>query len=251
MWMMILTIWSGWARKTKTKQTTTVCFVAPRWCSSIWNERGVGKIVRHSCFIQTEMKRSGSYLVVSTPTLGPVHLKRVQRGGWGAGGEVTSSMRHVRLLVWPSVHGFVCWSSPEAILFIQSFHLLLDPLDSASHTVRSVSAGTWYWRLYFSPVLGKHLPVKTSICRSSGGSVNVTNTVILIEVSKLSSKPHCENWNDVSGHCVLFISFSDWSIIPTATGRWSRSTPTKMPFEKFTICAMSQRILAEVINVQQ
>ena len=42
-------------------------------------------------------------------------------------------------------------------------------VSPASHTKRSVSAGTWYRRLYFSPV-GKHLPVKTGTCRSSGGS---------------------------------------------------------------------------------
>jgi len=34
----------------------------------------------HSCFIQTEMKQSSSYLAVSTHTLGPVHLRR---GGGG------------------------------------------------------------------------------------------------------------------------------------------------------------------------
>ena len=51
--------------------------------------------------------------------------------------------------------------------------MLLDPVyrvSPTSHTKRSVSAGTCYRRLYFSPVLGKHLPVKTGTCRSSRGS---------------------------------------------------------------------------------
>ena len=43
-------------------------------------------------------------------------------------------------------------------------------VSPTSHTKRSVSAGTCYRRLYFSPVLGKHLPVKSGTCRSSGSS---------------------------------------------------------------------------------
>ena len=42
-------------------------------------------------------------------------------------------------------------------------------VSPTSYTKISVSAGTWYRRLNFSPV-GKHLPVKTGMCRSSGGS---------------------------------------------------------------------------------
>ena len=77
----------------------------------------------------------------------------------------TSSMRHVRLLLWLSVHGFACWSTREAILFSRSFHLLLDPVyrvSPASHTKRCF--------YHFSTVLGKHLSVKTGTCRSGGGS---------------------------------------------------------------------------------
>ena len=72
------------------------------------------------------------------------------------------------------IHCFACWTSSEVILFSGSFHLLQDPgywvWSLASHTKCSVSAGTWYWRLYFLPVLGKHLQVKTGICQSSRGS---------------------------------------------------------------------------------
>ena len=72
------------------------------------------------------------------------------------------------------VHCFACWTSPEVILFSGCFHLLQDPgyriWSLASHAKCSVSAGTWYWQLHFLAVLGKHLPVKTSICRSSRGS---------------------------------------------------------------------------------
>ena len=58
--------------------------------------------------------------------------------------------------------------------------LLLLPLASgprvkmfpASHTKRSVSASTCYQQLYFLLVQGEHLPVKTRICQSSGGSDN-------------------------------------------------------------------------------
>ena len=72
------------------------------------------------------------------------------------------------------VHCFGCWTSPAVILFSGSFHLLQDPgyrvWSLASHTKCSVSASTWYRRLYFLPVQGKHLPVKTGTRRSSGGS---------------------------------------------------------------------------------
>ena len=47
-------------------------------------------------------------------------------------------------------------------------------ISSKSHkTLSLVSAGTWYQRLYFLPVLGKHLLVKTGICRSGRGSDDV------------------------------------------------------------------------------
>ena len=147
------TIWSGWARKTK--QTTTELYASLHHIDAVWSRAKVeGKIVHHSCFIQTEMKRSGSYLVVNTHTLGPAHLRR----GWGG-----SLLACNRYSFWcDSLYGFACWSTPEMILFSRSFHLLLDPVyraSPASHTKRSVSASTWHWWLYFSPVLGKHLPV--------------------------------------------------------------------------------------------
>ena len=51
------------------------------------------------------------------------------------------------------VHCFACRRSPEVILFSGTFHLLQDPgyrvWSLASHTKRSVSAGTWYRRLFF------------------------------------------------------------------------------------------------------
>ena len=80
--------------KTKTKQNKQQLYASLRHIfdaarSKMKAERG--EIVQHICFIQTEKKRSGSYLVVSTHTLGPVHLRR------GSGG--TSSVRHVRLLL--------------------------------------------------------------------------------------------------------------------------------------------------------
>ena len=53
--------------------------------------------------------------------------------------------------------------------------MLLDPgysLSSKSHkTLSSSSVGMWYRRLEFLLVQGEHLPVKTSICWYSGGSV--------------------------------------------------------------------------------
>ena len=167
----------GGREKQNKKKTNNcmLCYAILTQFDLEWKRRG-GELVQHSCFIQTEKKLSGSYLVVSTHTLGPVHLRGGGGGGGrgvGGGGGGTSSMRHVRLLVWLSVHGFASWSAPEAILFSRSFHLLLDPVyrePPTSHTKRSVSAGTWYRRLYFSPVLGKHLPVKSGTCRSSGGS---------------------------------------------------------------------------------
>ena len=51
------------------------------------------------------------------------------------------------------LHCFAWWTSPEVILFFRSFHLLQDPgyrvWSLASHTKRTVSAGTWYQRQYF------------------------------------------------------------------------------------------------------
>ena len=95
---MIHTIWSGWARKKKQEQNKQLYTLLRRTDavrSRMKAERG--KIVQHSCFIQTEKKLSSSYLVVGADTLGPVHLRRGRGrvGGWGG----TSSMRHVRLLV--------------------------------------------------------------------------------------------------------------------------------------------------------
>ena len=91
------------------------------------------------------------YAAVSTHTLGLF----IWRGrGEGAGSESFL------------VHCFACWTwtTPEAILFSLSLHLLLDPgyrlWSLASRTECSVSAGTWYWQIYFLPVLllGKQLP---------------------------------------------------------------------------------------------
>ena len=177
---MIHMIWSGWARKTKQLYASLHHTDAVRSrMKAEW-----GQIVQPSCFIQTEKKLSGSYLVVSTHTSGPVHLK---------GGGGTSSMWHIRLLVWLSVHGFACWSAPEAILFSQSFHLFLDPVyrvSPADHTKRSASS--WYWWLYFSLVLGKQLPVKTGICWSSGGSAYIhTHTYTRKPTCMHQSVPHC------------------------------------------------------------
>ena len=72
----------GERNKTRTKQKTTVCFVTPYWRGSIKNESGAGKIVQHSCFIQTEKKRSGSYLVASTHSFGFELLARNTYGFW-------------------------------------------------------------------------------------------------------------------------------------------------------------------------
>ena len=115
----------------------------------------------HSCFIQTEIKQSSSYLAVSTHTLGPVHLRRGREG-------VASSTWHVQHLVWLSItFSFfflvACWSTLKATLFILSFHLLLGPgyrVSPASDTKRCFSQYL-IPTLYFLPVLGKRLLVKT------------------------------------------------------------------------------------------
>ena len=124
-----------------------------------------GKI-QHSCFIQTEKKLSSSCLVVSTHTLGPLHLRR-GRGGGGHFQHATRTASGVTERSW-----FCLLINAGSDLVQSELPLALDPVyrvSPASHTKRSVSAGTWYRRLYFSPV-GKHLPVKTGTCRSSGGS---------------------------------------------------------------------------------
>ena len=76
---------------------------------------------------------------------------------------------------WKFLHSLFCLLNiTRHDLVSGSFHLLQDPgyrvWSLASHTKRSVSASTWYQWLHFLPVLGKHLLVKTGICRSSRGS---------------------------------------------------------------------------------
>ena len=71
--------------------------------------------------------------------------------------------------VMVSVHYFACWSTLEAILFSQSFHLFLDQryrVSPANCTKLSVSAGMWYGRLYFLLIQGEHLPVNSGTCWS-------------------------------------------------------------------------------------
>ena len=51
------------------------------------NESGAGKIVQQSCFIQTEMERSG-ILQSALILWDPVHLRRGGGGGGGGHGEV-------------------------------------------------------------------------------------------------------------------------------------------------------------------
>ena len=121
----------GEKNKTNNNNNCMLCYAILIQFNLKWKQSR--KIVQHSCFIQTE-----SYLVVSTHSLGPVHLR------WGGGG--TSSMPHVWLLVWLSVHGFACWSTPEAILFSWSIHLLLDPKYRYLQQVTQ--------RAQFMPVLG-------------------------------------------------------------------------------------------------
>ena len=52
---------------------------------------------------------------------------------------------------------------------------------------------------------------------------------------------------DFDVHCTLCVSDSNTTLM--AIGRWSQSTPTKMLCEKFGICSMSRRILAEVMLI--
>ena len=81
------------------------------------------------------------------------------------------------------------WSTPEAVLFSRSFHLLLDPVyrvSPVSHTKFSVSASTWCRQLYFSLVLGKHFLVKTGICWLSGGSA-FSGTWLLLNMHGMNS----------------------------------------------------------------
>ena len=101
----------------------------------------------HICFIQTVMKWNS--LAVSTHTLGSVHY--FEDGVGGGGGLLSAWDAYGIWCDWAFIL-FACWSTPEAILFSRSFHLLLDPvyrLSPASRTKRSVSASIWYRRLLF------------------------------------------------------------------------------------------------------
>ena len=152
---MIHMIWSGWVRKKRNKTNNSSYMLR---CTILMQFNLEWKWSRENHSAQllypNRNEQSCSYLVNSTHTLGHVHLRRW--GGGGGGGHF--SMQHIWLLVWLSVHGFACWTTPKAILFSRSFHLLLDPVyrvSPASHTKCSVSAGTWYRQLYFSWYYGK------------------------------------------------------------------------------------------------
>ena len=78
------------------------------------------------------------------------------------------------------VHCFACWTSPEVILFSGSFHLLQDPGNRvwslASHTKRSVSAGTCTgdYIFYYIFSFGRKnylLPHRTRVSIAPGFSV--------------------------------------------------------------------------------
>jgi len=75
--MKIHTIWSGRAKKTKQQNKTNNNYMLR--CTILsqfdleWKRSGE-KLVQLSCFIQTAKKQSGSHLVVSTHTLGRVHI---------------------------------------------------------------------------------------------------------------------------------------------------------------------------------
>ena len=106
------------------------------------------------------------------------------------------------------IHCFACWTSPKMILFSGSFHLLQDPgyrvWSRASHTKCSVSASTWYQWLHFLPVLGKHLLVKTGICRSSRGS----------ECLNTDAYQSILQWYELCGwHGVIFQQSDDYSCL--------------------------------------
>ena len=140
------------------------CFSACVGATDVWS--------RSSFWVTTCMFFSAHVgkIIDCVLTTRPLHLQTVMcnQTCFVANGNGSESFR---------VHCFACWTSLAVILFSGSFHLLQDPgyrvrvWSLASRTKCSVSAGTWYRWLYFLPVQGKHLPVKTSICRSSGGSV--------------------------------------------------------------------------------
>ena len=127
-----------------------------------------GKIVWHSCFIQTEKKLSGSYLVVSTHTLGPVHLRRSKgKGGREGGALLACDMygfwcdRTFMVLLADQHWKRSCLARASTCFWTQCTENLQQVMQTV--TKRSVSASIWYRRLYFNflLVLGKHLPVKT------------------------------------------------------------------------------------------
>ena len=132
------------------------------------------------------MKWSSSYLVVSIPLI----LWDVSVWGGGGGGSLLACNTYGFWCDWVSMVLLAdLWSTPEAVLFSRSFHLLLDPVyrvSPVSHTKFSVSASTWCRQLYFSPVLGKHFLVKTGICWLSGGSA-FSGTWLLLNMHGMNS----------------------------------------------------------------
>ena len=125
------------------------------------------------------------------------------------------------------VHCFACWTSPEVILFSGSFHLLQHPgyrvCCLESHTKCSVSAGTWYQRLYFLLVLGNHLLVKTSICRSSRGSAESEMVCfITFNLAECAGQPNAGAHRRCDAGAVFWGSscLQDWGLLP----RWHRPT---------------------------
>ena len=96
------------------------------------------------------------------------------------------------------VFSFACWSTQGAILISQSFHLLMDPgyrASPASHTKRSVSAGTWYGAFFF-------FLFSLFFSGGSGHGVKISLTASLVGL--LDTK----QTNIIHAHCIM-ISLSE------------------------------------------
>ena len=138
--------------------------------------------------------------------------------------ESRASARLLRLLV-PATKK-ISGTNPQ-ILFSGSFHLLQHPgyrvCCLESHTKCSVSAGTWYQRLYFLLVLGNHLLVKTSICRSSRGSAESEMVCfITFNLAECAGQPNAGAHRRCDAGAVFWGSscLQDWGLLP----RWHRPT---------------------------
>ena len=178
--MMIETIWSVIGEK-----KLTVCFTVPYRCRMI---RSWMKVVQEKSYSKADLSKQKWKDLVSFSQhshFGTCLFKE----GWSGGcwQWKFSLSQHLQCDSEQSLFWLLSHEQHQKQSFLAGASTCFwsqgtQYLQQLSHIQCSVSVGMWYWQkkiyifLYiyisFLPVQGKHLPVKTVICRSNRGSAN-------------------------------------------------------------------------------